>query len=274
MRTRAKLATAVAAAALTILAGGMVAMAATNGGPPQPPAAKSSARATAAGPIDSSTEAKYTAITPCRLVDTRKAGGMVTTTAPRSFVVVSSGSLAVQGGDPAGCGIPAAAVAIQANVVAVGSTGSGFLKVYPAGVPVPAVSFLNFRDGKAVANGGAITVEDVGVSKRFTVLTSRTSHVVVDVSGYFIKPMWARVGASGNPVDGSRVASITSPHPGTYQVVFDRDVSNCAYNVTSFAAGIFPEAQPLTGDPDGVFVLLQDYTGSGTDVEFYLTVTC
>ncbi len=198
MRTRAKLATAVTAAALAISAGGMAAMAATNGLQPQPPAAKSSARATAAGPIDTSTEAKYTAITPCRLVDTRKAGGMVTNTAPRSFVAASTGSLAAQGGNPAGCGIPAAAVAIQANVVAVGSAGSGFLKVYPAGAPAPAASFLNFRDGKAVANGGAITVDTSG-AKHFTVLTSRTSHVVVDVSGYFIKPMSALVLADWRP---------------------------------------------------------------------------
>ncbi len=56
---------------------------------------------------------------------------MVTTTAPRSFMAAGTGSLAAQGGNSAGCGIPAAAVAIQANVVAVGSAGSGFLKVYP-----------------------------------------------------------------------------------------------------------------------------------------------
>ncbi len=240
---------------------------------PQPPAAKSSARATAAGPIDSSTEAKYTAITPCRLVDTRKAGGVVTNTTPRSFVAASTGSLAAQGGNPAGCGIPAAAVAIQANVVAVGSAGSGFLKVYPAGAPTPAASYLNFRDGKAVANGGAITIDTSG-AKHFTVLTSRTSHVVVDVSGYFIKPMSALVGATGNLVNGSRVASVTSPNPGSYHVLFDRDVRYCAYNVTSSATGVFAEAQPLNGEPDGVFVLLENSGGDGTDAEFYLTVTC
>ncbi len=189
-------------------------MAVTDREQPQPPAAKSSARAFAAGPIDSSTEAKYTAITPCRLVDTRKAGGMVTNTAPRSFDAGNAGSLAGQGGNPAGCGIPAAAVAIQANVVAVGSAGSGFLKVYPAGAPAPAASFLNFRDGKAVANGGAITVGGISAVKRFTVLTSRTSHVVVDVSGYFIKPLWALVGPTGALLQGSRITAGSSLSPG------------------------------------------------------------
>jgi hypothetical protein len=271
MRTRAKVATAVTAAALAISAGGMAAMAATNG--LQPPAAKSLAKAAAVGPIDSSTEAKYTAITPCRLVDTRRAGGVVTNTAPRSFVAASTSSLAAQGGDPAGCGIPAAAVAIQANVVAVGSAGSGFLKVYPAGAPAPAASFLNFRDGKAVANGGAITVDTSG-AKHFTVLTSRTSHVVVDVSGYFIKPMWVHVGGTGNLLDGSRVASVTAPQKGTYSVLFDRDVRHCAYSVTVFAGLVFAATQPLNADPDGVFVLLQNSTGLITDAEFYLTVTC
>lgn len=272
MRTRAKLATAVLAAALAISAGGMAAMAATKV-LAQPPAAKSLAKAAAAGPIDTSTEAKYTAITPCRLVDTRKAGGMVTNTAPRSFVAASTGSLAGQGGDPAGCGIPAAAVAIQANVVAVGSSGSGFLKVYPAGAPAPAASFLNFRDGKAVANGGAITVDTSG-AKHFTVLTSRTTHVVVDVSGYFIKPMWARVGATGILVDGSRVVFATAEGTGVYEVAFDRDVSHCAYSVTSFGSDVFAQAQPVDGEPNGVFVLLEDSTGSPVDDEFYLIVIC
>ncbi len=271
MKTRAKLTVAAVVVGLAVSAAGG-AMAATHGGQPQPPAAKSSARATAAGPIDTSTEAKYTAITPCRLVDTRKAGGKVTNTAPRSFVAASTGSLAAQGGNPAGCGIPAAAVAIQANVVAVGSAGSGFLKVYPAGAPAPAASFLNFRDGKAVANGGAITVDTSG-AKHFTVLTSRTSHVVVDVSGYFIKPMWALVAGNGDLQLGSRTTAASRLTPGTYEVDFDRDVSNCAYHAT--AIGLQTAlVEPRTGVPTGVFVELTGASGSATDGGFYLTVTC
>jgi hypothetical protein len=277
VRTRAKLTVAVTAVAVAVsVAGSVAAMAAING--PQPPAAKSSARAAAAAPIDTSTEAKYTAITPCRIVDTRLGGGALTGGSPRSFVAASSTSLAAQGGNAAGCGIPAAAVAIQANVVAVAGTGSGYLKVYPFGATVPTASYLNFRDGKAIANGGAITLDTSG-AKHFTVLASRTTHVVIDVSGYSVKPMWALVEGDGTLIYGSRVTSTSSSRTGVYNVVFDLDVSGCAYGVTPSADTppadtLLARAQPLSGTPDGVFVYFQNGSQTPLDAEFYLTVTC
>lgn len=272
MRTRAKLTVAVTAVAVAVsVAGSVAAMAAING--PQPPAAKSSARAAAAAPIDTSTEAKYTAITPCRIVDTRLGGGALTGGSPRSFVAASSTSLAAQGGNAAGCGIPASAVAIQANVVAVAGAGSGYLKVYPFGATVPTASYLNFRDGKAIANGGAITLDTSG-AKHFTVLASRTTHVVIDVSGYFIKPMFAHVSSAASLADQSRVSLASKLSTGSYEVDFDRDVSKCSYSVTPFTNDAIGGVEPRFGAPDGVFVYFQDSTQTLVDTEFYLTVTC
>jgi hypothetical protein len=277
MRTRAKFTVGVTAVALAVsVGGGVAAMAATNGPQQtQSPAVKTSVRAAVTAPIDTSTEAKFTAITPCRIADTRVAGGAVTSGSPRSFVAATSSSLAAQGGNAAGCGIPASAVAIQANVVAVGATSSGYLKVYPFGATVPAASFLNFHDSRAVANGGTITLDATG-AKHFTVLASHTTQVVVDVSGYFVKPIWAHVSSDGSLIGGSRVSSVTRAAIGNFEVDFDRDVSNCAYAVTPIPDDIAEAAaEPVANDPDGVLVVFGDASNQTTvDAEFYLTVTC
>jgi hypothetical protein len=277
MRTSAKLTVGATAVALAVsVGGGVAAMAATNA--PQQArlaAAKSAVRAAVATPIDTSTEAKFTAITPCRIADTRVAGGAVASGSPRSFVAATSSSLAAQGGNAAGCGIPASAVAIQANVVAVGATTSGYLKVYPFGATVPAASFLNFHDSRAVANGGTITLDTTG-AKHFTVLASHTTQVVVDVSGYFVKPIWAHVSSDGSLIGGSRVSSVTRTAIGDFEVDFDRDVSNCAYGATPIPNDVEEAAaESLPNDPDGVFVSFTDPSNqTGADAEFYLTVTC
>jgi hypothetical protein len=273
MKTRAKFTVAATAAALAVsVGGGVAAMAASNG---QLAVAKSAVRAAVATSIDTSTEAKFTAITPCRIADTRLAGGTIKIGSPRSFVAASSSSLAAQGGNSAGCGIPTSAVAIQANVVAVGATSSGYLKIYPFGATVPAASYLNFHDSKAIANGGTITLDTTG-AKHFTVLASRTTHVVIDVSGYFIKPLWANVSSDGSLSGGSRVTSITRHAIGDYFVEFDRDVSKCAYAVTTGASDPSEAgADPLAGTPDGVFVQFTDPRNDTTlDADFSLTVTC
>ncbi len=253
----------------------MAAMTATNGLQRlQTTAAKTAVRAATAASIDTSTEAKFTAITPCRLVDTRLAGGVITKGSTRSFIAASL-SLAAQGGNAAGCGIPTSAVAIQANVVAVGATGSGYLKVYPFGATVPAASYLNFHDSRAVANGGTITLNTTG-AQHFTVLASRATNVVIDVSGYFTNPMWAHVLSDGSLSSGSRVSLVSGTGTGAYVVDFDRDVSNCAYAVTPFInSGDVSDAGPAAADPDGVLVQISDPNSqTGADAEFYLTVTC
>lgn len=86
--------------------------------------------------------------------------------------------------------------------------------------------------------------------------------------------MWVRIRADGLPIEGSRLFLGGTPSSGNYPVEFDRDVSHCAYNVTPFDRGVYVQAQPLKGRPDGVSVTLADSTGAATNGEFYLSVTC
>lgn len=273
MKTRTRLAIAALAVAASV-GGSVAAVAATSGGVHQPQS-KSSVTSTMALPIDTTTEAKFTAIRPCRIVDTRVTGGAIHTGSPRSFLAASNSSLAAQGGNPLGCGIPSAAVAIQANVVTVGASGSGYLKIYPYGASAPGASYMNYRDGEALANGGTITLNTAGL-KHFTVLAaSHSTHVVIDVSGYFVKPMYAFVQGDASLGTNSRATGATKLNTGTYQVDFDRDVSKCAYHATTYSGSYDVLLQPRFLDSHGVYVYLSSSNGTTpTDSAFYLTVTC
>jgi hypothetical protein len=128
----------------------------------------------------------YTMITPCRIVDTRNAGGRMGSGEVRSFS--SSGtSFASQGGADGDCAMPADASAVVLNVVAVGPDGDGFVTVYPYGLTRPNASSLNYHRNQIVANE-IIARQALGQPHDFSVYTHVATDVVMDVVGYFMAP--------------------------------------------------------------------------------------
>ena len=83
----------------------------------------------------------------------------------------------------AGSGVPAGVAAVALNVTVVTPSAPGFLTVYPAGVPRPTASSLNFVPGQVVPNNvivktGALDAIDLYAS-------NGCPQVVVDVVGFF-----------------------------------------------------------------------------------------
>ena len=114
----------------------------------------------------------FVPVSPARLMDTRASGpataGSTTALAPLGAA-----------------GIPADAVsAVFVNPTATGTTGPGFLQLYPAGRGVPgASSSLNFTGpGQTIANASIAALGDLGVVDIFT---PTGTQVIVDVFGYF-----------------------------------------------------------------------------------------
>lgn len=123
----------------------------------------------------------YRPLTPARLADTRsgrttvdgqaRGGGLVTPAKPLVLTVGGRG------------GVPSSGVAAVAlNVTATGPTGAGYLTAYPNGQPRPNASNVNFTAGQTLANS---VVTKLG-SNRVVIYSSVPTHVIVDVSGYFI----------------------------------------------------------------------------------------
>lgn len=112
-------------------------------------------------------------LAPARLLDTRSTGGALAAQAPGRPLVVTG-----VGGVPAGSGVKA----VVLNVTATGADGAGFVTVYPCDDPFPASSNLNYAVGLDVAN--MVTVP-VGASGAVCLYSHRTSHLVVDVAGWY-----------------------------------------------------------------------------------------
>ncbi len=137
---------------------------------------------------------QYHSLTPCRIVDTRNAGGTV----GNYGGILTSGVAKVYpvGGN---CLVPTTAKAATLNVTAVAPSNQGRFTVYPSDITAPGVSTINFPPGTtALANGAivplATTPADCPAGWDQTkcdlavlpyVVNNGTVHLVLDVTGYF-----------------------------------------------------------------------------------------
>lgn len=153
----------------------------------------------------------YVPLAPQRVVDTRSGlGGVAAPLAAGGSVDFSMLGVG---------GIPVAGVtAIAVNITATAASAAGFLTVHPAGSARPLASTLNYASGHDVAN---LVVVPTGDEGRITVFSSASTHVVIDVVGwygpamitpgsFFVPAPPARlldtrngVGHAGRAVDGS-----------------------------------------------------------------------
>jgi hypothetical protein len=126
----------------------------------------------------------YTPVTPCRIVDTRLAAeGALGAGVTRTFDVDSS-SFTAQGGNSLGCGIPlGVAQAVTMTIVAVQPAGPGYLTAFGL-TAQPLASVLNYAANDVIADTAIIPVVPGG-GNDFALFSLATTHVVVDVLGYF-----------------------------------------------------------------------------------------
>jgi|HubBroStandDraft_3_1064219.scaffolds.fasta_scaffold07683_3 hypothetical protein len=139
----------------------------------------------------------FTAVAPCRLIDTRVMGGPIAAGSTRTFNVAgvgAPGSLASQGGDPNGCPIPgfkngfAQVQSVAINLVAVGPSGPGDLIAWPTDESQPNASVVNYANvaGLNIANMVVLPVRQDSQGSDVTVKAQISSvQLVADVLGYF-----------------------------------------------------------------------------------------
>jgi hypothetical protein len=117
-------------------------------------------------------------VTPCRLVDTRRPAGPfggpgLAAGASRVFALAGS------------CGIPLSARTLVVNVTVTRSTSGGNLRIYPAGIPPPSSSTINYQAGQTRANNAVVGLDTAGAVAVFCNQPSGTADLVLDVVGYF-----------------------------------------------------------------------------------------
>lgn len=93
-------------------------------------------------------------------------------------------------------------------------------------------------------------------------------------------PYWAVVRGDGTLARGSHVTSAGTAE-GAYEVIFDRDVTGCAYVATVGLAGSESSAAPAVAtvvgrseEPNGVYVVTTLLNGDPSTEGFHLMVSC
>jgi hypothetical protein len=84
------------------------------------------------------------------------------------------------------CDIPLDARAVALSIVSVAPTAQGHLVAYPSSVSQATFSSLNFAAGETRANASIVSLGETGsVALKATVGGGGTTHVIVDVTGYY-----------------------------------------------------------------------------------------
>ncbi|MFZ5636552.1 MAG: hypothetical protein ACOY82_08180 [Pseudomonadota bacterium] len=131
----------------------------------------------------------FTPITPCRIVDTRFAGGQIAAGQTRSFNAAGQSSYAGQGGNAGNCGMQTEVpTAVALNVTAVVPAGAGYATVFPYNTTRPDTASVNYATGAIVNNAIIAKVPNPPASFDFSIYTFAASDYVVDIVGYFAPP--------------------------------------------------------------------------------------
>jgi hypothetical protein len=267
----------VLAAVLAVLAmssGGAVALAESGGSP------RTQAPPDDRGVLTPNRSTTYVPVTPCRIFSTTPQSipgfGVEQT---RTVKVV--GDLSSQGGQAAGCGIPTAASGIEASVSATFNQGDGYLRAWPATQGEPQATFLNYTDAGASTNTGAITITPGGGNAFSIKNYGSVTDVVVDVQGYYVRPLYALVNVNGSIQASSRLNDIDKVGTGQYQLDFQVDTDTCSRMVSvgrsrtsDVGSSGFASAHITETPANEVFVTTYDPTGALADRPFMLEATC
>jgi hypothetical protein len=141
---------------------------------------------------DSRSDLLFVPLNPCRIIDTRKPspGSKIAPGETRHFQVAGSTEFGPQGGNLGGCGVPSGvaepqAAAVALNFVAIRPEGTGHMRAWAYGQPMPLASiinydllapFFNIANGVIVPIAGTATDADLSVRADFN-----AAHLVADV---------------------------------------------------------------------------------------------
>ena len=142
----------------------------------------------------------FTPLTPCRIVDTRVAGGTIPANTARGFKAWGA-NFSAQGGAATDCGIPqnTNVAALALNMVVVGPAADGWIAAYPFGGSLPNSSTLNYLAGAVVANGAIVKVSQASLAFDWNLHTLATTHFLADVVGYYKRPKSANLSCTNPP---------------------------------------------------------------------------
>jgi hypothetical protein len=120
----------------------------------------------------------FIGVAPCRVADTRGNGAPI-----QGGIFPNSG---LRTWDLTGiCGLPAGTEAVSVNftvVAAAGIPAGSFLLAFPTGTPPPPTAIMTYGPGQVISNAAIVPL---GTGDQMNVNVSGSTHVIMDVNGYF-----------------------------------------------------------------------------------------
>lgn len=141
-----------------------------------------------AQPMTPLTDLVFTAIRPCRILDTRdlRTDGYVPAGRTRSFVAARPFDFSAQGGEAGDCNLSSAgAWAVALTLTAVGPASAGYATVYPFGEHPPTTASLTYREHSVVTSTIITAVSGPSAAADLTLFSLADAHYVIDIVGYF-----------------------------------------------------------------------------------------
>ncbi len=188
----------------------------------------------------------YVPVTPCRILDTRIAGGPIPANSFRDFDLTDVIRYAPQGGDTSNCNIgdKGSFAAAAINFTVVSPSAAGYITAFPYLSSQPTAATINYVAGD-IRNGLAITrLDQSAATHEFSVYSFAQTHLVADIVGYFREPEATTlecITLTSQPVALPAPPSgmvVTSPAcPSDYLAVSGNCISNT--NIWSWQAGSY-----------------------------------
>jgi IPT/TIG domain len=125
-----------------------------------------------------STGLDFHVLTPCRILDTRKAPGPM---GGPALIAKSQRNFAVTGT----CGIPSDARALSVNVTVTLPTAIGDLRLFAGDTPAPGTWAINYGSAQTRANVAIVALGSAGDLSVYCDQSSGTVQMILDVNGFF-----------------------------------------------------------------------------------------
>lgn len=267
MRKRRTAPRSIAIVMITLVSLGLL----SSPGATEPPAGDAAAEVTS---VAHPTEL-YTGLPPCRMIDTRIAGGPFTSV--RHFQ--AQGNLTSQGG-AVDCGVPAGATGIAINITAVNTSdgAGGYVRGWPFLVWTSLdATLLNYGGPFNMSNMVNLQLCQQTCPYDFDLAAYGSPvDLVVDVIGYYRANAFATIAANGTVGASSGVVVALRQAPGTYVINFNRDVDSCAADVTGtdVSSPRTYRVGPTFGTPYSLQIYAKDLTGALADGGFNIRIRC
>ncbi len=181
---------------------------------------------------DSSTDLIYVPITPCRIIDTRLAGGPILANTTRSFDITAVANYGFQGGDASDCngaGSPGSYAAAAINFTVVTSSVAGYITAFPFGTTQPLAATVNYGANDIRGNFAVVKLDQGAAANELSVYSFAQTHLIADIVGFYRNPGVPTLEcvSSGDTIDSVAAGATRNTNAPACPATYTQTATNC-----------------------------------------------